>query len=109
MKNIKMKIAIKKRDKKIDLKVEKANKLKGLMFRRNNQAILFEFNKPTRQAIHSFFCKPFLAVWLDKDEEILETKIIKTWKFSIKPRKKFSKLIEIPLSNYKIVNFIVDK
>ena len=31
------------------------------MFRKNSKPLLFIFEKPTRQSIHSLFCKPFLA------------------------------------------------
>lgn len=80
-------------------KVEGMKKFSGLMFRsQKTNAMLFEFNKPCRQAIHSLFCPEFLAVWLDKNK-IIEYKFVKSAEFSIKPKAEFTKLIEIPLNN----------
>jgi uncharacterized membrane protein (UPF0127 family) len=42
-------------------------KARGLMFRKNPKPLLFIFNKEKNLPIHSFFCKPFTAIWLDKN------------------------------------------
>ena len=68
---------------------------KGLMFRKKSKPLLFVFGKQTKRAIHSLFCIPFIAVWLDGDN-IIDVKIIKPWKISVFPRGKFDKLLEIP-------------
>ena len=71
-------------------------KILGLMFLKNSPPLLFVFNKKKTLQIHSFFCRPFRAIWLD--EKMCTTKIIdvKKWKFNISGKGKF--LLEIPLS-----------
>ncbi len=73
-------------------------KFRGLMFRNKNQLkpLLFEFEKPTKQGIHSIFCKPFKAVWLNNGK-VIDEKIVKHFSLYIKPKGKFTQLIEIPL------------
>lgn len=78
-------------------KVSWLGKYSGLMFRKNSSALLFEFSNPCRKGIHSFFCNPFIAVWLDNGK-IIEYKIISEWKARIIPEKDFDMLIEIPLN-----------
>jgi uncharacterized membrane protein (UPF0127 family) len=76
-------------------------KFTGLMFssRENTRALLFKFKKPTRLAIHSFFVfYPFLAIWLNDRNRIVKISIVKPFNPFVKPKKSFSKLIEIPLS-----------
>lgn len=61
-----MKIKIK--GKEIDVKEVKGfGKVSGLMFRKKSKPLLFKFKRPTRIPIHSFFCKPFHAVWMRWD------------------------------------------
>ena len=79
-------------------KVSYIGKITGLMFKKKEtNALLFEFSKPVRKGIHSFFCKDFLAIWLNNGK-IVEYKFIDKWQFSIKPRENFDKLIEIPIN-----------
>lgn len=99
-----MKTKIRLGKKEVNIEVEKCLGLKkaiGLMFRRKAKAnaLLFEFNKPTKAAIHSLFCPEFIAVWLDYRGKIIDYKKISSNKLSIKPEKEFSKLLEIPLNN----------
>jgi uncharacterized membrane protein (UPF0127 family) len=70
----------------------------GLMFRtRKTSPLLFEFKKDTKMAIHSFFVFfPFKAIWLDEKNRIIEQKLVRPFTFSVKPKKPFRKLIEIP-------------
>ena len=88
--------------KELELEIEECKtffqKFRGLMFRKDGKALLFKFEKPTRQAIHSFFCKPFVAIWFDGNE-IVDGEFIKPWKFSVKPKGRFNKLLEIPFGN----------
>ena len=97
-------IYFKHKGKKITLDVETLGffgKVFGLMFmpRENANALLFDFKKPTRVRIHSFFVFfPFVAVWLDKKGKVLEIKKIIPFTFSVSPLKNFYKLIEIPLN-----------
>ncbi|OGJ21499.1 hypothetical protein A3K73_00865 [Candidatus Pacearchaeota archaeon RBG_13_36_9] len=69
---------------------------RGLMFRKNPPPLFFIFKEPTRQPIHSFFCKQFKAIWLS-DGKIIDEKIVKPFKISIVSKGKFTELIEIPL------------
>lgn len=107
-----MKIKIKHKGKEIFINgIEKCGGLKkywGLMFKKKEKAnaMLFEFKNSGRYAIHSFFCPEFLAVWIGSEGKIAEYKIVKPWKFIIKPKKDFVKLIEIPLNEkyFEIIN-----
>ena len=97
-------IIIRDKNKKIILNVRRLNRIErfiGLMFkRRSSPPLLFEFKKETKVSIHSFFVFfPFLAIWLDKENKIVEKKIINPFCPSIKPKKEFKKLIEIPLAS----------
>jgi len=67
----------------------------GLMFKKDSPPLLFIFKKPTNTSIHSFFCKPFIAIWL-LDDKIIDIKFVKPNQLSIKPKEKFNKLLEIP-------------
>jgi len=87
------------------MKIGKAKKVSGLqailglMFRtRKTRPLIFEFSKNTRTAIHSFFVFfPFHAVWLDRNNKIIEQRKIKPFTFCARPKKAFRKLIEIPV------------
>ncbi len=98
-----MKAKLKFQGKEIEIadidKAKGIRKYTGLMFKRKEtNALLFEFEKPCKQAIHSLFCRDFLAIWLDSEGKIAEYKIIFPNQFSIKPEKEFSKLLEIPIN-----------
>ena len=80
------------------IKAEGFKKFTGLMFNKESNALLFEFNEGNNKAIHSLFCPDFLAIWLSNGK-IVEYKIITSGKFSIKPEKEFNKLLEIPLNS----------
>lgn len=87
-------------------------KVWGLMFSRREKAkiLLFEFRKPVRFSIHSLFVFfPFLAVWLDEKGKIVQIKKVKPFALSVKPRKPYKKLIEIPINkkNRKKLQFFV--
>lgn len=71
----------------------------GLMFKtKNSENLLFDL--PGKWGIHSLFVFfPFLALWLDEKNNVMEWKIVKPFSFFVKPRKKFSKLVEIPINN----------
>ena len=98
-----------KRDKK-EVKVFELNFLEkglGLMLFRKN--LLFNFKKPSNYAMHSFFCPKFYAVWTDDKFNVIEIQLVKPWRFSVKPKKSFSNLIEIPVKekNKWILKFLV--
>lgn len=72
------------------------SKFIGLMFKKNSPALLFVFDKNKKLTIHSFFCKPFRAVWLDDKMNSTKTIDVKKWLPSISGKGKY--LLEIPLS-----------
>ena len=73
-------------------------KMTGLMFRtRKTKPLVFEFKNDVHLAIHSFFVFfDFRAIWLDADNKIIEQRTVKPFSISVKPKKPFRKLIEIP-------------
>ena len=81
------------------------NKFVGLMFKQREKSSALQFNIPN-QAIHSllvFF--PFVAVWLDDKNNVVDSKIVKPFQLYVKSRKPFNKLIEIPLNKkYKEIS-----
>lgn len=103
-----LRIGLRHKNKKFFLKVKKCGYLDeifGLMFqkRENANALLFDFSGRNRLTLHSFFVFfPFLAIWLDDENQIMEIKLVKPFSFGISPPKTFSRIIEIPInSNYK--------
>lgn len=85
-------------------------KFRGLMFRnvKNSPRLLFN----GRFAIHSYFVFfPFLTLWLDSENNVVDYKIVKPFKTYVNSSKKFSKILEIPLNkgNKNIVDSVVGK
>jgi len=85
----------------------------GLMFQKKEKAraLLFSYNFSTRMTIFSLFIPfDFLAVWVDKEGKILMVQVVKPGNMSARPKKKFRKLIEIPMTkNYgEIVKFVLE-
>lgn len=70
------------------------SKTTGLMFRRQSPPLLFIFDKNKTLTIHSFFCKPFKAIWLDDKMHTTKIMNIKKWKLNISGKGKY--LLEIP-------------
>lgn len=68
----------------------------GLMFRKNSPPLLFIFSKNKKLSIHSFFCKPFRAIWLDENKKITRVIDVKNWRPNFSGKGKY--LLEIPLS-----------
>jgi uncharacterized membrane protein (UPF0127 family) len=82
-------------------KLSEFDKATGLMFSRREKAkiLLFEFKKPTKMKIHSFFVfHKFIAIWLDNKNKTVDLKIVKPFSPSVSSKKPFYKLIEIPIS-----------
>ncbi|MDO8516719.1 MAG: hypothetical protein Q7S33_01210 [Nanoarchaeota archaeon] len=78
------------------------SKFSGLMFRKTSPPLLFVFNKEKTLSIHSLFCMPFIAVWLNKNKK--PTKIIEVKKTMFNISGKGMYLLEIAesdKSNYK--------
>lgn len=88
-------------------------KVFGLMFRtKNAQNLIFDFPKKTRMAIHSSFVFfPFLALWLDDKNRIIEKRIVRPFTLHIKPKKRYQKLLELPFNdkNKRILKILVGK
>jgi len=99
-----MRITIELKNRKIKLDAKKCNffhRFWGLMFcrRENAEILLFDFGKQVRIAIHSWFVFfPFVAVWLDENNKIIEKKIVLPFELIVLPKKSFSKLVEIPVN-----------
>ena len=105
-----MKINLRYKKKKFKIDAKFCNwfeKFSGLMFvkREKAKALLFGFQKPVRQAIHSYFVFfPFVAVWLDGKNKIVEVKSVKPFNLFVRPKKNFCKLVEVPINKkYKTV------
>jgi len=69
-------------------------KFSGLMFQRNSPPLLFVFKKEKTLAIHSLFCRPFRAIWLDKKMQTTKITDVKNWRLNISGLGKY--LLEIP-------------
>ncbi len=74
---------------------------RGLMFRKreNARALLFKFNKPTSFSFTSLFVFfPFVIIWLDRDNNVLDVKKIKPFTWHIPSVKGYHKVLEIPIN-----------
>ncbi len=81
--------------KKKKIKVKKVNPFSsGLLFRKKSPPLLFTLPKEIRFPITSIFCKPFKAIWLDKNMKATQIIDVKTWKWKIPGKGKY--LLEIP-------------
>lgn len=104
---------VKLNNKKLNLNVRKVDffsKFIGLMFKSKEEAIILLFENVKNKSIHSFFVFfPFLCLWMDKENNILEWKIIKPFSPYEKSNTPFVKIIEVPLSRryHYIVSFVV--
>ena len=89
-------------------------KFSGLMFSRREkaEALLFEFKNPTKIKIHSLFVFfPFVAVWLDDKNKIVDIKVVKPFAFSVSSSRHFTKLLEIPVNKKyeEICSFLISR
>ena len=76
---------------------------RGLTFRRKKKAraLLFKFDKPVNLKIHSLFVRfSFIAIWLDKEDKVIQKKVVRPWRLSIGAGKPFTKLVEIPINDF---------
>ena len=85
-----------------------SSKISGLMFRKKSPCLLFYFGKLRRWRIHSFFCRPFFAIWFNGDK-IVDGKFVKPWIFWIQPKEKFDKLLEIPSNSEAFSRFVDER
>jgi uncharacterized membrane protein (UPF0127 family) len=70
----------------------------GLMFRRRSDPLLFDMGKSRNFSIHSLFCKPFTAIWLDEKFNTTCSVDIFKWKINISGKGRY--LLEIPLGGF---------
>lgn len=89
-------------------------KITGLMFKtkENANALLFDFKKPVNMKIHSIFVFfPFIAIWLDRKNKVIEIKKVKPFKISLNAERPFAKIIEIPINKKysKIVKLLLSR
>jgi len=73
------------------------SKLRGLIFKSNSQPLLFIFKKEKTLSIHSIFCKPFKAIWLNENKQVTKIKEIRNWRLNFSSKGKY--LLEIPLKH----------
>ena len=107
-----MKIKFKGRNIRIkSRKVSCFGKYSGLMFKSaNTENLFFEFGEAQRTAIHSCFVFfKFLALWLDKRNNVVDFEIVKPFTLWVTPKKKAGKLLELPFNkkNAQIIEIFV--
>ncbi|MFH0835400.1 MAG: DUF192 domain-containing protein [Candidatus Micrarchaeota archaeon] len=76
------------------------SKFRGLMFRREAVPLLFVFDGEARErnAIHSFFCPRFDAVFLDRRKKVVGIeRNVAPWRIAVFPGKAFGYLLELPV------------
>lgn len=105
-------IYFKNKEFKIDVKkVGYIGKFTGLMLKSSGtDNLLFEFKKDVGLSIHSLFVFfSFLAVWVDENNKVVDFKLVKPFRFSVKSKKEFRRLIEIPVNrkNDKLISYFV--
>jgi len=76
-------------------------KFTGLMFRKNSPPLLFVFSKEKKLSIHSWFCKPFTAIWLDDKMHAIQVLEINNWRTRIAGKGRYLLEIPAPLNNGK--------
>ena len=106
-----MKIKVGLGKKKFDVNARELSEFEmffGLMFKTKESENLL-FDKKGRWAFHSFFVFfPFLALWLDEKNKVVDSKIVKPFSFFVMSRKEFAKLVEIPINvrNESIISLL---
>lgn len=73
-------------------------KMRGIMFASPRfTPLLFEFARETHlNAIHSLFCPPFDAVFLNSRKQVVDVKKVEPFAFFVMPRAPAKYLIELP-------------
>lgn len=109
-----MKFVINNKGKNIELEVRKLGfiaRFFGMMFRsRKTENLLFDFGEDIHLHFHSLFVFfPFLIIWLDSQDRILDFRAVKPFTLNICTGKFFRKVVEIPINekNKIIINKIV--
>jgi|SRR3989344_3697994 len=99
---------------KFSLEVEECKRAKwglGLMFKtRKAKPLLFNFGREINWTLTSLFVFfPFLALWLDDKNNVIDLRVVKPFIPAIISKKPFSKLLEIPINdeNKELIGVIV--
>lgn len=104
------------RRKSVNIPVKKLSyfgRFRGLMFRRRKTSpLLFDFGRKTQISFHSwlvFF--PFLILWLDKKNQVVEWRVIRPFTTVIRAKNAFHKVVEIPIHPVwsKNIDFFVER
>ena len=87
---------IKFKNKIFEVDARKSSGIRGLMFcGKETKALFFE----TKGAIHSLFVFfPFIILWIDNKNAVVDCKIVKPFSFHVNTNKEFERIVEIPLS-----------
>ena len=111
-----MRVVINYTGKKIKLDARKTgafSKGLGLMFKsRETENLLFDFGRNVKYLFHSFFVFfPFLIIFLDENNKVIECRIAKPFQLCIKPKEKYRKVVELPFNskNEKIIQLFMAK
>jgi uncharacterized membrane protein (UPF0127 family) len=100
------------KEKKIKLRVKICksilSKFLGLMFKIKSKSLLFIFNKEKKLSIHSFFCQPFVAIWISSNGKATKIAKISKWMANFSGHGRF--LLEIPKSdeNYYLMTKMIN-
>ncbi|MEA3378701.1 MAG: DUF192 domain-containing protein [Nanoarchaeota archaeon] len=81
------------------------SKLKGFMFSRRREGILFELSRESKElaAIHMLFVFfPLDVYWLNKDFKVVDLKLnVKPFRIHVAPKKKAKYILETPANSIK--------
>ena len=70
---------------------------RGLMFRSLAKAPALRFN--IQGSLHSFFVFfNFVVLWLDDENNVVDSRVVRPFTFYINSKKKFSRIVEVPVS-----------
>jgi len=92
------------KNKKFEINIKKLSKLGmifGLIFvrRKKAKALLFDFQKPEKFSFTSLFVFfPFVILWLDKENNVIDMKKIKAFQWHISSVKQYYQVLEIPFN-----------
>lgn len=89
-----MKLKLKKKT--LEINPRKSKGIRGLMFRtKKTRALIFK----TKGAIHSLFVFfPFLVLWLDNKNSVVDYKVVKSFTPHVNTKHKFERILEVPIS-----------
>lgn len=81
----------------------------GLMFRSSkSDCLLFGFDDDASFDLTGLFVFfPFLSIWLNEKNEVVDWKFVKPFEWRVSCKKKFRKVLEVPVNakNSEIIDF----